>query len=204
MNAAKEEVTELLAEWRRGDDTALDRLAPLLYAELLRLARRQMARERPGHTLEPTALVHEAFLRLIGQRAVSWENRAHFYAIAARMMRRVLVDHARKRQAQRRGSGELALTIDEGSGLAKGSVDVVRLHDALTELAALDSRQAQIVELRYFGGHSIEETGAVLDISPATVKREFATARLWLRRELRRDPSKIPEPKPRRTARSLE
>ena len=203
MGAANEEVTELLAEWRRGDETALDWLAPLVYGELMRLARRHMARERPFHTLEPTALVHEAFLRMIGQRAVSWQNRAHFYAIAARMMRRVLVDYARKREALKRGSRGLALSFDSGVGLPEAGVDAVRVHEALEALAGLDARQARIVELRYFGGHSIEETAEVLGISPATVKREWATARLWLRRELRRGPSKSREPKRRRTARSM-
>jgi RNA polymerase sigma-70 factor, ECF subfamily len=203
MKVAKEEVTELLAEWRRGDDSALDRLAPLVYAELLRLARLRMARERAGHTLEPTALVHEAFLRLMGQRFVSWQNRAHFYAIAAKMMRRVLVDHARRRQARKRGSSELARWMDEGTGLPREAADWVRLHDALTGLSALDPRQAQIVELRYFGGHSIEETAEVLELSPATVKREWATARLWLRRELRQS-APPGEPKRRRSARSIE
>jgi RNA polymerase sigma factor (TIGR02999 family) len=203
MGAANEGVTELLAEWRRGDETALDRLAPLVYTELLRLARRRMARERPSHTLEPTALVHETFVRMMGQRAVSWQNRAHFYAIAASMMRRVLVDHARKREALKRGPGGVAVSLGTGAGLPGEPVDVVRLHEALDALAELDARQARIVELRYFGGHSIEETAEVLRISPATVKREWATARLWLRRELRRDPSSSREPKRRRTARSI-
>jgi RNA polymerase sigma factor (TIGR02999 family) len=203
MGAAKDGVTELLAEWRRGDETALDRLAPLVHDELLRLARRHMARERPSHTLEPTALVNEAFLRMMGQRTVSWQNRAHFYAIAAGMMRRVLVDHARKREALKRGPGGFAVSLDAGAGLPGEPIDVVRLHEVLDSLAELDARQARIVELRYFGGHSIEETAEVLRISPATVKREWATARLWLRRELRRDPSSSREPKRRRTARSI-
>jgi RNA polymerase sigma factor (TIGR02999 family) len=203
MGAANEGVTELLAEWRRGDETALDRLAPLVYAELLRLARRHMARERPSHTLEPTALVHEAFLRMMGQRTVSWQNRAHFFAIAASMMRRVLVDYARRREARKRGSGGVAMSLEAGAGLPGEPLDVVRVHEGLDALAKLDARQARIVELRYFGGQSIEETAEVLGISPATVKREWSTARLWLRRELRRDPSTAHEPKRRRTARSL-
>jgi RNA polymerase sigma factor (TIGR02999 family) len=202
--AAKQEITELLAEWRRGDDTALDRLTPLVYAELLRLARSRMMRERGGHTLEPTALVNEAFLRLLGQRSVSWQNRAHFYAIAAKMMRRVLLDHARKRRARIRFPKELASSLNEAADYPRGDLDWVWLHDALNGLAALDSRQAEIAELRYFGGHSIEETAEVLGISPATVKREWATARLWLQRELRRSSSSAFEPKPSRAARSVQ
>jgi len=179
------QVTQLLLDWRGGDQHALDALTPLVYDELRRIARRYLQRERPGHTLQSTALVNEAFLKLIDQQ-VSWQNRAHFFAMAAQFMRRILVDHARGRHAVKRG-GEAAckLTLDEGVAVAsQRDVDVIALDTALERLAAMDEQQARIVELRFFAGLSIEETAEVLEISPATVKRDWAMARAWLFREL--------------------
>ncbi|HZU25425.1 MAG TPA: sigma-70 family RNA polymerase sigma factor [Bryobacteraceae bacterium] len=179
------QVTQLLLDWRGGHREALDALTPLVYDELRRMARRHLQRERPGHTLQSTALVNEAFVKMINQE-VSWQNRAHFFAMAAQFMRRILVDHARGRHAAKRG-GEAAcrLTLDEGVALtSQREVDVMALDSALERLAALDPQQGRIVELRFFGGLSIEETAEVLEISPATVKREWAMARAWLFREL--------------------
>jgi RNA polymerase sigma factor (TIGR02999 family) len=180
-------VTQLLQRWSGGDSRALDELTPLVYSEVRKLARSYLRRERPNHTLQPTALVNEAYLRLVDQRRVQWQSRAHFFGIAAQMMRRVLVDHARMRQAEKRGAGENAVALDEALGVSTGrGLDLVRLDDALEALAALDARQARIVELRFFGELSIEETAEVVQVSPATVKREWAVARTWLRRELER------------------
>ena len=182
------DVTGLLLAWRAGDTDADARLLPAVYDELHRQASRAMRREGDAHTLQATALVHEAYLRLVDQQRVEWHSRAHFFAIAAQMMRRVLVDHARTRLAAKRGGALQRVTLgDVGAGSdADGGadVDVIALHDALETLAALDARQARIVELRYFGGLGIEETAEALEISPATVKREWAVARAWLRREL--------------------
>jgi RNA polymerase sigma factor (TIGR02999 family) len=161
---------------------------PAVYAELRRQAGRAMRRESPENTLQATALVHEAYLRLVDQRRVVWRNRAHFFGLAAQLMRRILVDHARERHAAKRGGGLRQLTISEANAPAPSppdeGVDVLALHEALERLAALDPDQARLVELRYFGGLSIEETAEALDVSPATVKREWAIARAWLRREL--------------------
>jgi len=180
-------VTQLLQRWSGGDSRALDELTPLVYSEVRKLARSYLRRERPNHTLQPTALVNEAYIRLVDQRRVQWQSRAHFFGIAAQMMRRVLVDHARMRQAEKRGSGENAVVLDEALGVSAGrGLDLVRLDDALEALAVLDGRQARIVELRFFGELSIEETAEVVQVSPATVKREWAAARTWLRRELER------------------
>jgi RNA polymerase sigma factor (TIGR02999 family) len=180
-------VTQLLQRWSGGDSRALDELTPLVYSEVRKLARSYLRRERPNHTLQPTALVNEAYIRLVDQRRVQWQNRAHFFGIAAQMMRRVLVDHARMRQAEKRGSGENAVVLDDALAVsADRGVDLVRLDDALEALAALDARQARIVELRFFGELTIEETAEVVQVSPATVKREWAAARTWLRRELER------------------
>lgn len=175
-------VTVLLRRWSAGDAGALDALLPAVQDELRRLARSYMRRERDGHTLEPTALVNEAYLRLVDQRDVRWASRGHFFAIAAQAMRRVLVDHARGHVAAKRGGGAERVTL---SGLPdaradRPTIDVLWLNDALEQLASLDARQAQVVELRYFAGMSVEEVAEVLEISPATVKREWATARLWL------------------------
>jgi RNA polymerase sigma factor (TIGR02999 family) len=176
-------VTQLLVEWNQDDQAALDALLPLVYDELRHLARSYLRRERPDHTLQATALVHEAYLRLIDQRDVTWQNRAHFFGIAAEMMRRILVNHALARQASKRGGPQQKLALDEAvSFAAEREVDLVALDEALQELATFDPRQCQIVELRFFGGLSIEETGEVLGLSPATVKREWGVAKLWLRR----------------------
>lgn len=181
------DVTRLLKAWSSGDRQALDDLMPVVYAEVRKLARSYLRRERSDHTLQATALVNEAYMRLVDQREVHWQNRAHFFGIAAQMMRRILVDHARMRKREKRGSGEDPVLLDEALEVASDrNLDVVALDDALTALADLDSRQAKIVELRFFGGLSIEETAEVTQLSPATVKREWAGARAWLRRELER------------------
>jgi RNA polymerase sigma factor (TIGR02999 family) len=180
-------ITQLLKASSGGDREALERLLPAVYAELQRQAARYLRRERPGHTLETTALVHEAYLRLVDQRQVQWQNRAHFFGISAQLMRRILVDHARGRGAVKRGKAAVALPLDEWAEAvaAEGTgVDLLTLDDALTRLAEFDPDQARIVELRYFSGLSIEETAAVLGVSPATVKRDWSVARAWLKREL--------------------
>ena len=186
MSSGSKPVTELLVRWRKGDDSALDALLPLVYDELRRLARHHLASERSDHTLQSTALVHEAYLRLVDQSPLRIENRAQFFGIAARLMRQILVDHARARQASKRDGG-CRVTLDESASRPpKQDLDLVALDDALNELTRLDAQQARIVELRFFAGLSIEDTSQVLDISPATVKRSWTTARLWLRRELSR------------------
>ena len=179
-------VTELLRAWGGGDAGASEALVPLVYAELRRQAQRVLRREGEGHTLQATALVHEAWLRLDDQANVSWESRTQFFAIAAQMMRRVLVDHARTRRALKRGGGATAVTLGdaERAASAPDAVDVLALDDALARLALLDPRKARLVELRYFAGMSIPEAAAALGVSLATVGREWAVARMWLRREL--------------------
>ena len=182
------DVTQLLVAWAGGDAAAAERLVPAVYAELRRQAARAMRREGSENTLQTTALVHEAYLRLVDQRRVVWRSRAHFFGVAAQLMRRILVDHARGRHAAKRGGGlqQLAL-VDADAAIpasAEVGVEVIALHEALERLAVLDPAQARLVELRYFGGLSIEETAEALDVSPATVKREWAIARAWLRREL--------------------
>ena len=178
------DVTAILQEWRQGSPEALERLMEIVYAELRRLAAQYLSRERSGHTLQPTALVHEAYVRLVDQR-VPWESRAHFFGVAAQMMRRVLVDHARSRRAEKRGGDSDRVTLSAAEGLAKTpEIDLVALDAALEKLAALDPRQARIVELRYFGGLTNEETAEALGVSVATVKREWALARAWLKGKL--------------------
>ena len=180
----RHDVTELLIRWRNGDQRALDQMLPLVYDELRRLARRRLRSEPPGHTLQSTALVHEAFLRMMDQHA-QWQNRAHFFGIAAQMMRRVLVDHARSRSAAKRGEGVRKVTLDAGIAAPETrGVDIQALDEALSSLGKLDPRQEKIIELRFFAGLSIEDASEVLQLSPATVKREWATARAWLYREL--------------------
>jgi RNA polymerase sigma factor (TIGR02999 family) len=175
------EVTELLRRWSGGDVSARESLVPLVYDELRRLARYYLASQRSEHTLQSTAIVHEAYLRLAGREKVHWESRNHFFAVAAQLMRRILVDHARKRNAAKRGGAHLTLLVDEaGEASSQRELDLVALDDALKALADLDERQSRIVELRFFGGLSIEDTSRVLEISPATVKREWSTARAWL------------------------
>lgn len=182
------DVTQLLVAWGAGDQAAGDRLLPEVYAELRRCAARAMRREASEHTLQATALVHEAYLRLVDQRRVQWQNRAHFFGVAAQVMRRILVDHARGRHAAKRGGGARQLTLGDADAAAApdadDGLDVLALHEALERLAALDEAHARVVELRYFGGLNIEETAEAMGVSPATVKREWALARAWLRREL--------------------
>jgi RNA polymerase sigma factor (TIGR02999 family) len=174
-------VTELLARWSKGDASARDALIPLVYDELRRIARRSLSSQSPGHTLQPTALVHEAYLRLARNETMEYQNRAHFFAMAARMMRQILVDHARKHSAVKRGSNPVTVAANELTVASSDlSLDLLALDHAMERLAALDPRQCRIVELRFFGGLSIEETSEVENISPATTKREWATARLWL------------------------
>jgi RNA polymerase sigma factor (TIGR02999 family) len=191
-------VTELLARWRGGDEQALEALVPLVYKELHDLAHLYLRRERPGHTLQSMALVHEAYLRLVDQGPIDTQNRAHFVAVAARLMRQILVDYARSRGAAKRGADlrvELDAAIDrsdERAGDPALRIDLMALDDALTELTRLDERQGKIVELRYFGGMTTEETALALEISPATVKREWMLAKAWLSRQIRRGESDEP------------
>jgi len=181
-------VTELLRRWNSGDREAMDRLMPIVYDELRRLAAGYLKGERPGHTLQPTALVHEAYLRLVRQDRVEWQNRAHFFGIAASMMRRVLVDHARRRQAEKRDAGGFRLTLQLGEAFeAARDPELLELDQALGRLERLDADQARVVELRFFGGLTVEETAVVLGISTATVKREWRTAKAFLRREMASD-----------------
>jgi RNA polymerase sigma factor (TIGR02999 family) len=178
-------VTELLLAWGEGDQSALEQLIPLVHAELRRIAAQHMARERLGHTLQPTALVHEVYLRLVNVERVRWQNRAHFLAVAARLMRRVLVDFARSRRYRKRGGGVQHVELDETMAIDVGrGHDLLALDDALDQLARVDGRQSQIVVMRFFGGLSVEETARVLDISPATVMRDWKLAKSWLLREL--------------------
>jgi RNA polymerase sigma factor (TIGR02999 family) len=178
-------VTELLRAWSDGDDDALEQLMPLVEAELRRLARAYMRRERPGHTLQTSALMNEAFLRLTDARSVRWQDRAHFLGISARLMRRVLVDHARHRGYHKRGGGAQRVTLhEELVASADPALDVVALDRALDALAKVDARKSRAVELRFFGGLSVEETAEVLQVSPDTVKRDWRLAKLWLLREL--------------------
>ena len=184
------DVTTLLRAWRDGDEAALDKLVPLVEAELHRLAKAYMVRERSDHTLQPTALVNEAFIRLTDARSVEWHDRVHFIAVSARMMRRVLVDHARGRGSQKRGARAVHLTLEETRLLAPERDEVVlALDDALKALAAVDPRRARVVELRFFGGLDIEEAAVVLQVSPQTIKRDWRLAKAWLSRELRQSPA---------------
>ncbi|PYS59427.1 MAG: RNA polymerase subunit sigma-70 [Acidobacteria bacterium] len=187
MAAPTHTVTEMLAEWSdSGDREALDKLIPIVCEELRRQAARYLQRERPGHTLQTTALVHEAYVRLIDQAGVRWQNRAHFFGIAAEMMRRILVDHARKRRATKRGGDALKLTLNEAlNASGERNLDLIAVDEALTKLAAVDQQQAWVVELRFFGGLNVEETAEVLSISARTVKRDWSVAKAWIRRELR-------------------
>lgn len=187
-------VTELLVAWTDGDRAALDELMPVVYDELRRLAKSHLSKERPDHTLQTTALVHEAYLRLIDQKSVNWQNRAQFFGIAAQMMRRILINHAEERQAKKRQGYATKVSLDqEGTKVSldeavsffeKRELDLMALDEALNGLAALDPQQTRIVELRFFGGLTIDEVSAVLGISPATTKREWDSAKLWLRRQL--------------------
>jgi RNA polymerase sigma factor (TIGR02999 family) len=186
-STSSHQVNALLVRWRGGDKEALASLIPLLYAELRKLARGYLRRERPDHTLQSAALVHEAYLRMAGNSSPDLQNRTHFFGVAARLMREILVEHARKRGAVKRGAGIAKVSFDEALGIPQQrNVNVLLLDEALTRLARLDERQCRIVELRFFAGLSIEETSEALAVSAATVSREWTTARLWLRREIAR------------------
>ncbi|HEU0050380.1 MAG TPA: sigma-70 family RNA polymerase sigma factor [Nitrososphaera sp.] len=187
MTASDNEVTQLLVAWGHGDQTALGQLMPLVYSELHRLAHRHIKKERPGHTLQTSALLNEAFVRLVDQRDVHWQSRAHFFAIAAQMMRRILVDYARSRRYAKRGGDVRQVSFDEELIVSRQlSADVVELHEALNKLAAIDERKSKVVELKFFGGLSIEESAEVLGVSPGTVMRDWTLAKAWLRLAMRR------------------
>lgn len=189
--ASSTRVNRLLADWGQGNEEAREALIPVVYDELRRIARRRLWGERPDHTLQSAALVNEAYLRLVRQEAPQWQNRAHFFGVAAQLMRHILVDHARNRLAAKRGAGAPRLSLDpELAPAQKPGIDLVALDDALNRLTRLDPQQGRVIELRFFGGLSIEETAVVMEISPATVKREWATARAWLQRELKKDAPK--------------
>ena len=179
------EVSRLLRAWSSGDEAALQTLIPLVYEELHRIARRYMGREREGHTLQTSALVNEAYLRLVDWKNVEWQNRAHFFAVSAQMMRRILVDFARDRRYVKRGGGALQVSLAEAAGMtSQRGTDLVALDDALNSLAVMDKRKSQVVELRFFGGLSVEETAEVLKVSPETIMRDWRLAKVWLLREL--------------------
>jgi RNA polymerase sigma factor (TIGR02999 family) len=181
----RDDVTQLLAEWSNGDPQALQKLTPLIYGDLQRLARNYLRSERPGHTLQCTALVHEAYMRLVDQRNTRWQNRAHFFGVSAQLIRRILVDYARAHNAEKRGGLAPRVALENAVIAAEErEVDAIALDDALTALASIDPQQARVVELRYFAGLTIEETAEVMRISPATVKRDWVVAKAWLRREI--------------------
>ncbi len=185
MESAAHQVTRLLRKWSDGDESALDQLMPFVHDELHRLAHRHMRREKPGHVLQTSALINEAYLRLVDQPQIRWENRSHFFGIAARLMRSILVDDARKRNSAKRGGSLIQVPLDEAASLAQEqAANVTALNEALERLEAIDARQGQIVELRFFGGLSIEETANVLQVSPGTVMRDWTFARAWLRTEM--------------------
>jgi RNA polymerase sigma-70 factor (ECF subfamily) len=184
-SVSQQEVTQLLADWSRGDDAAFAKLTPLIYEELRRIAHRHMGGQRPDHTLQTTALVNEAYLRLADQTNPRWQNRAHFFAVAARAMRQILVSYARSQQSQKRGGGALKIELDDAALVSpQQSREIVDLHEALERLATLDSRKAQVVELKYFGGLNYDEVAEVLKISRVTVRRDWEFAKLWLYTEL--------------------
>jgi RNA polymerase sigma factor (TIGR02999 family) len=188
MESPSPDVTVLLLELTRGNQEAASKLMPLVYNELRRLARGYMRRERPDHTLQATALVHEAYLKLVKQHSVDWQGRSHFFGIAAQSMRRILIDHARGHLREKRGGAQEVLPLDEALVFSpRQSAELVRLDEALERLAKLDPRQSKIVELRFFGGLSVEETAGFLGISPKTVKRDWSMAKAWLRSELRQE-----------------
>ncbi|HZS04309.1 MAG TPA: sigma-70 family RNA polymerase sigma factor [Blastocatellia bacterium] len=185
MIHTSQDVTRFLVDWSNGDRAALDKLLPLVNDELRRLARHYMRRENPGHTLQTSALVNEAYLRLIDQRQVQWQNRAHFFGIAAQLMRRILIDHARSHHYQKRGGGALKVSLDEAAAVTEArAAELLAVDEALEKLTAMDARKGRIVELRFFGGLSLEETAEVLGISSPTVQREWRAARAWLHRML--------------------
>jgi RNA polymerase sigma-70 factor, ECF subfamily len=188
MDAARAEVTQLLQQWSNGQEQALDRLVPQIHGELRKLAASYLRRERPDHTLQPTALVNEAFLKLVDQREAKWQNRAHFFGIAAQAMRRILVDHARSHAAGKRGGAFRKVPLDDAHLVGSTTdVDLIGLDEALTRLAVMDPQQSRVVELRFFGGLTMDETAEVMRISPATVGREWRMAKAWLSAELSRN-----------------
>jgi RNA polymerase sigma factor (TIGR02999 family) len=185
MDPQPQQITELLKSWSQGNQAAIDKLVPLVYDELHRLAQRYMSDERPGHALQTTALVNEAYLRLVDSSNLSWDGRSHFFGVCAQVMRRILVDWARSRQALKRGGDVRALDLDEALAVAKErGTDLVAIDDALKALTAVDPRKGQVVEMRFFGGLSVKETAEVLKVSPETVQRDWKLAKSWLRREL--------------------
>ena len=185
MPQMSQNVTQLLIGWSKGDKEALDALLPLVYEELRQQASRYLRRERVGHTLQTTALIHEAYLKLVDQKNVHWQNRAHFFGIAAQLMRRILVDHARSKKRAKRGGSDIRVSFNEANALAPvQDLDIVALDEALARLAEVDEQQSRIVELRFFSGLTVEEAAEVLSISPATVKRDWSMAKAWLHREI--------------------
>jgi len=185
MAVLPDEVTQLLINWSNGDKAALEKLAPLVHSELRRLARRYLGRENPGHTLQTSALINEAYIRLIDQKSVQWQNRAHFFAVAAQVMRHILVDHARAHLYAKRGGGARKVELDEAEAITgQRAAELVALDDALSTLATLDLRKSQIIELRFFGGLTIEETAEAMNISPKTVTREWRSAKAWLHQQM--------------------
>ena len=179
------DVTSLLAEWAKGNEQALEQLTPLVYNKLRKLAASYLRKERQGHTLQPTALVHEAYLRLVDQTSPNWQNRAHFYGVAARLMRQILVDHARLKQAQKRGRSRVRVSLDQVLGSQKErSADLIALDISLNALEKIDARKCKVVELRYFGGLSLEEVAQALDVSLITIRRDLKMAEAWLQREM--------------------
>ncbi len=187
MSQTPKNVTNLLIAWQDGDKAALDKLIPIVYDELRRQAARYLRRERAGHTLQTTALIHEAYLRLVDQRNVHWQNRAQFFGIAAHLMRRILVDHARTKHRAKRGGSNVRVSLTEAMAITKDpNLNLLEIDEALNRLAEIDEQQSKIVELRFFSGLSVEETAAALEISPATVKRDWSVAKAWLYREISR------------------
>ena len=186
MNTGRGDVTEWLRAWSSGDDAALEKLIPLVYGELHQRARRFIGRERAGHSLQPTALIHEAYLRLVGARSMDCRDRSHFYALSSRLMRQILVDHARSRGRRKRGGAALPIAFDETQMAPLAQPDLVRLDDALHALAETDARKCRVVELRFFGELTAEETAEVLNVSPQTVLRDWRLAKAWLQREMER------------------
>ena len=185
MSLTSHNITRLLLDWRNGDQTALDRLMPLVYEELRRMANHYMRNERRGHTLQSSALVNEAYLRLVDHENIDWQNRAHFFGVAAQAMRRILVDHARTRNYQKRGGGAQQVSLDEAATMAGDrAAELIALDEALQELAKIDERKSRVVEMRYFGGLSLEETAEALGVSIPTVTRDWTTAKAWLLREM--------------------
>jgi RNA polymerase sigma factor (TIGR02999 family) len=185
MVAKPNDITQLLLKWSKGSPAALEDLIPLIYPELRRLARRYMRQENPAHTLQTSALINEAYLRLAGQQSVEWQDRAHFFAVAAQVMRHILIDHARRHQVFRRGGGLLRVSLDETAVAShQRALEFMALDDALTKLAAVDARKSQIVEMRFFGGLTVEEIADVMKLSPITIKREWRAAKAWLHLEI--------------------